>query len=45
MKAYLIMAERDAYAGRPPPALIHLPQDNLFATLQRFFRWDGRPMP
>jgi hypothetical protein len=41
----VVMAECDALAGRPPRALMHLPVDNIWSTLQRFFRWDDGPQP
>ena len=40
-----IMAECDAATGHAPRALVYLPQDSLWSALQRFFRWDGRPVP
>jgi hypothetical protein len=43
-KADIVMAECDAFAGHAPRALIHLPTDNIWTTLQRFFRWDDRPL-
>ncbi len=43
--ADMILAECDAIAGDPPRALIHLPIDSLWTTLQRFFRWDDRATP
>ncbi len=42
--ADLVMAECDAHAGRPPRALVYLPMDSIWTAMQRFFRWDDRPL-
>jgi hypothetical protein len=43
LRADIMTAECDLYAGQAQRALIYLPTDSMWTALQRFFRWDGRP--